>query len=107
MEQQFTQTGGIRYGKNLFWACNFTNPFAQLCITRESIVLDVSFPPLWRRRFTFPKSDIRALHWKRGLFSTGLQIEHAVKTYPPFISFWTFDRSSLGESLKDFGYEIS
>jgi hypothetical protein len=107
MEQEFVQHGGIRYGESFYRGANFTWPFACLRVTGDSLVLKLSFLHLSSRTFAFPKSEIRALRWKRGLFSIGLHIEHAVSSYPPFILFWTLDRKKLAESLKNFGYELS
>lgn len=107
MNEEFTQTGGARYGKSFYWALNFTIPFAHLRLTEDTLVLHVSFLGLWRRTFSFSKPEIRTMRWRRGLFSTGLQIEHVRSTYPPFILFWPSDRATLGRCLKDFGYAIS
>ena len=86
---------------------NFTAPFACLRVSRNAIILSVSIFRLWQRTFTFRRSDIRQLRWKRGLFSLGLKIEHTVAEYPSFVLFWVVDRRALAENLKGFGYEIS
>jgi hypothetical protein len=107
MEQEFTQTGGVRYGRSFWFAWNFTIPFAHLRVTRDALVLSVSAFGIWRRTFSFPRPAIRQLRWKRGVFSLGLQIEHTVDTYPPFVLFWVGSRKALAEGLRGFGYEIS
>src|SRR5260221_4470875 len=72
-DRAFTQTGGLRYGSGI-GVVNFTMPFARLRVTRESIVITLSFLGLLRRSFTFPRSSIRRLRWRRILFSLGIQI---------------------------------
>ncbi|SRR6266542_1327047 len=107
MVQEFTQTGGIRYGSSFWFSVNFTAPFACLRVSKDAIILSVSIFRLWQRTFTFQRSAIRQLRWKRGLFSLGLQIEHTVGEYPPLVLFWVRDRKALADSLRGFGYEIS
>jgi hypothetical protein len=105
--EDYTQAGGARFGRSFWFAWNFTSPFAHLRIASNSMVLTVSVFRLWQRTFTFRKTDLRQLRWKRGLFSTGLQISHAASEYPPFVLFWPLDRCKLKEQLKAFDYEIS
>ena len=107
MEQEFTQTGGVRYGRSFWFGWNFTAPFAHLSATKAALVLSVSAFGLWRRTFTFERAAIRNLRWKRGIFSLGLQIEHNISGYPPFILFWIGNRIKLVAALKEFGYDIS
>jgi hypothetical protein len=105
MDQEFTQTGGIRYGESFWYATNLTAPFALLRVSKDAIVLSASILREGDRTFSFPRSAIRRLRWKRGLFSRGLQIEHTVAEYPPFVLFWGY-RKTLAEGLRAFGYEI-
>jgi hypothetical protein len=105
--QAFTQTGGIRYGRSFWFATNCTMPFAQLRISKEVLVLSVSFLRLWQRTFIFQRSSVHRLKWKRALFSLGLQIEHDVTEFPPFILFWVSNREELTHGLREFGYEVS
>ncbi len=107
MEKEFTQKGGIRYGSSVWSTVNFTAPFACLRVSKNGIILSVSIFRLWQRTFTFQRSDIRQLRWKRGFFSLGLQIEHTVSEYPSLVLFWVVDRKTLAENLREFGYEIS
>jgi len=107
MDQEFTQTGGIRYGSSFWLSSNYTIPFANLRLCREGIILSVSVFGLWRRTFDFPRQAIRQLRWKRVLFSPGLQIEHTVAECPPFVVFWVTNRKALAESLSGFGYEMA
>ena len=107
MSQEFTQTGGLRYGESFWYAANFTKPFAMLRVSRDAIVVSVSFFRFWQRSFTFQRSAIQRLRWRRGIFSLGLQVEHTVAAYPPFVLFWLRDRKALALGLRDLGYEIS
>jgi len=107
MEKEFIQKGGIRYGSSVWSTVNFTAPFACLRVSKNVIILSVAIFRLWQRTFTFQRSDIRQLRWKRGLFSHGLQIEHTVSEYPPLVLFWAVDRKTLTENLREFGYQIS
>ncbi len=106
MEKEFTQKGGIRYGSSVWSTVNFTAPFACLRVSKNAIILSVSVFRFWQRTFTFQRSDIRQLRWKRGFFSLGLQIEHTVAEYPSLVLFWVVDRKTLAEKLREFGYEI-
>jgi hypothetical protein len=102
----FTQTGGLRYESSI-GLVNFTIPFATLRVTREAIILTVSFLRLFQRTFSFPRSSIRRLRWRRMLFSLGVQIEHDLASSPSYILFWVSNRKALIKGLRDFGYEIS
>ena len=107
MEQEFTQTGVIRYGESYWYATNLTTPFALLRVSKDAIILSASVLRAGDCTFTFPRSAIRRLRWKRGLLSRGLQIEHTVGEYPPFVLFWVGYRKTVAEGLRAFGYEIS
>jgi hypothetical protein len=102
----FTQTGGLRY-KSGFMIVNCTIPFASLRATREEILVTVTFLGLFRRSFTFPRSSIRRLRWRRLFFSLGVQIEHDLAGCPSYILFWVSNHKALVQGLKDFGYEVS
>jgi len=43
----------------------------------------------------------------RGVFSTGLQIEHSIPRRPPFVVFWTFGFAELKQELERYGYTVS
>jgi hypothetical protein len=101
----FIQTGGARCGDSFWSSWNCTVPFAQLRVTHDAIVLSALLG-FSRRTFTLPRSSIRCLRWKRALFSLGLQIEHRMPEYPPFLLFWVMDRKFVTEGLKAFGYEL-
>jgi hypothetical protein len=104
--QAFTQTGGLRYN-SIIGVVNFTVPFATLRASREAIVVTVSSLGLFRRTFSFPRSSIRRLRWRRILFSLGVLIEHDLASCPSYILFWVSNRKALIEGLRRFGYEVS
>lgn len=56
--------------------------------------------------FEFARAEVRQLRRKRGLFSSGMVIEHAKSDYPPFILFWTFRYNKLAETLRRLGYDV-
>lgn len=103
----FRQTGGIRYGPSFWNAANWSAPFAHLLVAKEALTLSVSFFGMGKRTFTFPRSSVRRLVWKRKLFSVGLQIEHDVAEFPVFMLFWVSNREELTQGLSDFGYFVS
>ncbi len=107
--KSFTQTGGIRWGRSFLSASGWcTIPFARIRVSREEIVLSVSsFLPFMRRTFTFPRTSVRRLRWKRGILSLGLKIEHDMAECPPFILFWVTNRSELTRGLREFGFEVA
>ena len=98
----FTQAGGARIGMlNSSW------PFATLSASNE--VLHVS---AIGRDYSFPKSSIRSLRKHRGVFSTGLRIDHTQPSAPAFVVFWaslffwTSGFQKLKTRLESLGYEI-
>jgi len=99
----FIQKGGIRCGRSFWTSANCTAPFAQLRVSKDTLVLSVR---VWKRTFTFPRSSIRRLRWKRSLFCDGIQIVHDNEDFPPFILFWVSDREAMIKGLRDFGYEV-
>ena len=103
-DRAFTQTGGVRCGRSFWFSSNCTIPFAQFRVSKKALVLSVS---VWRRTFTFPRSSIRHLRWKRALFSHELRIEYDVGDFPPFVLFWVSNREAMTQGLRDFGYQVS
>jgi hypothetical protein len=98
----FTQTGGARLGMfNASW------PFAKLSATPDALSLSCLGSD-----YSFPKNKTRSLSRHRGIFSTGLRIEHTDSTFPEFmvfwasLFFWTSGFRKLKGHLEIFGYEI-
>jgi hypothetical protein len=99
----FSQTGGARIGRSVFFAFNATWPFAKLKVDDTELALSC-LTETW----IFPKDSIRTLRKYRGVFfSTGLRIEHSVARYPPFVVFWTFGFAALKRELEGRGYTLS
>ena len=98
----FSQTGGARIGKSIAWSVNATWPLAKLTV-RET-TLSVSVLGL---TWVLPRTSIRGLRKYRGVFSTGLQIEHSIPRRPAFVVFWTFRFAELKQALEQYGYTIS
>ena len=102
MSETFTQTGGARLGMfNASW------PFATLSATPDVLRLTCL-----GRDYSFPKGSIRSLNRHRGIFSTGLRIEHTDSSFPEFVVFWaslffwTSGFQKLKTQLQSLGYEI-
>lgn len=96
-ETSYSQLGGARL--DLF---NATIPFARLVVTPSKILL-----PVLGRELTFEKREIVSLRRHRGLFSTGLRIEHSRPDAPSFVVFWTANFAQLAEALSHFGYFVA
>jgi hypothetical protein len=101
MQEEFSQIGGGRIGRSSWMASNATWPFAFLTVTRQTLTLKV---PL--KQYIFERDAIRQLKHYQGILSTGLQIVHARKDYPPFIVFWTFSFKVLKSELQRLGYSV-
>ena len=65
------------------------------------------------REYHFPRGCIRRLRRHRGVFSLGLQIEHAQDSAPRFVVFWasvffwTSGFAKLKRELESLGYEVA
>lgn len=92
---QFSEIGGALLG-----AFNFTWPFAKLILDPQSVQLHCL-----GRKYRFNKNEIRGLHKYEGLFSIGINIEHAQAGYPGPIVFWTFSYKKLKQHLDYLGYK--
>jgi len=101
MPEEFDQRGGGRIGHSFWRASNATWPFASLTVTPQTLTLKVLM-----KQYTFERETIRQLKRYRGILSTGLQIVHIRKDYPPFIVFWTFSFEVLKSELQRLGYSV-
>ena len=106
MVDEYTETGGLRWGKSFWYASNFTWPFATLKASRDRLIIRVGIFKLYQKTFEFSRSEIKSIKRRRGLFSVGVMIEHSEEEYPPFILFWTFNFRNLRMRLNQLGYEI-
>ena len=95
-ETSYSQLGGARL--NLF---NATIPFARIVATPSRITLAVL-----GSQHTFERAQVRSLSRYRGLFSTGLRIEHFCEDAPSFVVFWTTNYSHLAQALQQLGYSV-
>jgi hypothetical protein len=96
MPHEFKQVGGARLG----WF-NASRPFASLSISRDSLTLNCC-----GLTYVFPREAIRQLARHKGLFSTGLRIEHAQPRAPKRVVFWTSAFADLARELETLGYAI-
>jgi hypothetical protein len=99
---EFKQVGGARLGN-----FNATFPFATLSGDSDGLHLSC-----FGWRYHFARADILGLRRHRGLFSTGLRIEHSQDSVPELVVFWTFGflgssaYQNLCSQLERLGYEI-
>ena len=99
----FSQIGGARIGRSVFFAFNATWPLAKLTVEDAELALSC-LTETW----IFPRVSIRTLRKYRGVFfSTGLKVEHSIARYPPFVVFWTFRFAALRRELERRGYTVS
>ena len=101
MPQDFSQRGGARVGHSYWIASNATWPFASLQATPQTLTLTVLM-----KQYAFERKDIRQLKRCQGVLSSGLQIAHLRKDYPPFIVFWTFNFEALKSELQELGFSV-
>ena len=101
MPEEFSQIGGGRIGHSPWLALNATWPFASLTVTPQTLILKVSM-----KQYTFERNTISQLKHYQSILSTGLQIIHTRKDYPPFIVFWTFNFEVLKTELQRLGYSV-
>jgi hypothetical protein len=103
---QYSETGGLRWGSSFWRAANATWPFASLRASTDSVTVQLSVFGVWRQSFEFRRGDILSMRRLKGLFSTGVRIEHAKPEYPPFDVFWTLRYSVLKARLIELGYDV-
>jgi len=96
MFEVFTMIGGLR--ADLF---NASWPFAKLTVTREKISLRV-----FSSEYEVEKSAIDSLKKYKGIFSTGLKIEHHKNEIPGRLIFWTFNFTKLKLVMEQMGYDF-
>lgn len=102
MTTTFSQTGGVRVGWGTLISFNASWPFASLLVDDSELTLAC----LWKR-WVFPRSYIRRLSQRQGIFSVGLRIEHGIESYPEYLVFWTFRFPHLQRELEQRGYDVS
>ena len=96
MSVKISQIGGARVGGfNASW------PFASLKVTGDQITLSV-----FSKKYEIEKGKINSIKRYRGLFSTGLKIEHSKNEMPEHLIFWTFSFNKLKQALEEIGYSV-
>ncbi|HVV73375.1 MAG TPA: hypothetical protein VHI52_18020 [Verrucomicrobiae bacterium] len=93
-------SGGTRLGTG-FGAFNASAPLARLTATRSE--LQLSCPG---HNLVFPRNSISSLSKHRGIFSSGLRIEHTLSDCDEFVVFWTFRFGKVQKGLSELGYEF-
>lgn len=96
-EPSYSQAGGARL--DLF---NATIPFARIVATPSKLTLVVL-----GREYVFEGSQVQSLARYRGLFSTGLRIEHSRRDVPSWVVFWTTNYAKLAQALRQLGYRVT
>ena len=107
MSKEYTETGGLRWGKNFWIASNFTWPFATLKATKDQLYIRVGVWRFFQKVFKFNRLEVKDIKRQKGFFGVGILIEHSKSEYPPFIMFWTFNYNKIKIELNRLGYQIS
>ena len=95
--ESYLEVGGARLD-----TFNATSPFVTLVATPQELVLC-----FMRHVHRFPVGEVRRLARYRGLFSTGLDIDHTVSSLPTWVIFWTADFERTARALENFGWRIT
>ena len=102
MGAQWTQTGGVRFGRNRWLAINISWPFATIECCREVIV--VSYFGTTKQ---LSRTEIVHIEPINGMFSKGVRFVHRSEKLPRWICFWSRDRTALVKELKEQGYLVA
>ena len=104
MIDTYTETGGIRFGSGF----NATWPCAKLLATQDSVVINIQTGiRSIDSTINLKKISVREISKVRGIFSTGIHIEHDDDSQESYILFWTFKYKRLKQALVDLGYCVS
>ena len=85
--------GGVWYGTSSFYAIN---------VTQSELALHC-----FGKRARIPKDSVRRISRWRGLFSTGVRIEHSAGGIEPFVVFWTPNFQQVAGALETAGYVVT
>ena len=99
--ERLVQRGGARIGRSYWFSSNATWRCATLEADRNEIVLTSL-----EKSHRFPRDQILRIVQHTAIAATGIQIEHTVEEYPPFILFWSFNFPELRVALTEFGYKL-
>jgi hypothetical protein len=106
MMEEYTVTGGLRWGESSWFAGNVTWPFATQGVNSERLWIRVRVWKLWQKFFEFTRLELKDIRKHQGFISEGVVIEHSNGKYPPFILFWTFNYRELKSELNRLGYRV-
>lgn len=101
-----TEKGGISYGGGAWFSVNFSWPFGTLTADADALVMRASIGRLWSRTFALERASILSIRRKRGIFHTGILIEHTKEDCPPYLVFWSLRYPVLKERLDALGYRV-
>jgi hypothetical protein len=106
-DDRIARIGGVRIGKSYLLSLNFSAPFGAIAVTRDGTLrIEIKFP-LFRRSYFLKRENVITVRPYKGIFSTGLKIEHRIQELPPYIVFWTSQWRELQEHLRILGYEVA
>ncbi len=94
--------GGIRYGMTSFYAISVSYPFVRLYITQSELAFHC-----FGRCVRIPKDSVQRISRWRGIFSTGIRIEHSINSVEPFVVFWTSNFQQVVSALEAAGFKVA
>ena len=103
--EPYTERGGSRWGPSPMVSSNVTWPFAEIRVSPQGLEIRVSVLGFAKRTFAFDRAEVTRVASERGVFHTGLRIEHRTSN-PTHIVFWTFHGARLSFALREAGYEL-
>jgi hypothetical protein len=106
MSNIYTETGGLRSGSSHRGGFNTSWPFVVLKATPEEIEIIIRGFISSGEAITLRRESIEKIRRVKGLFSTGVHIEHHEEREAPYILFWTFKYKALKQALVDLGYDV-
>lgn len=102
--ETYVERGGLRVGQSYWQAVNYTWPFAQLRFNKDELEVETSIFGMFSKIHRLERISIDAISIKRGLFGSGIRIEHSCLVEAPFLLFWTFRSNKVLEALIESDY---
>ncbi len=100
----YEELGGVRKGKNYFFAFNATWPLAKIRVFDDKILIKI-----FLLKDVFLLKDeinyIQKYHSFLGFLGGGIRIFHK-KQENPFLVFWSFSLNKLIRNIKKAGYVV-
>ena len=81
-------SGGLRIGLSHWVSINYTRPFAKAAFEEQFLRIAAAFI-VWKKEYILPYDSITKVSSQKGVFSSGVRIEHHSRNIPPYILFWT------------------